>query len=270
MAGIRSPLAKLVDNNLISTINCLEWCSKNKCRFIFLSTNRVYPIKPLTNLKYAEKETRLMWDRDQKVKGFSAEGISENFVIDGVKSFYGTSKFSSEKFIEECREYSGLSYVINRFGVIAGPCQMGKVDQGIISYWLGGHIFDKPLYYIGYGGSGKQVRDILHISDLVRLVELQITHWDKIKNQTFNIGGGLSNSVSLLELTNLVRDITGIKKKIRKESEKRIADIPIYITNNKKINSVLDWNPTHSLECIIKDTYEWILKNKSQLRTIIF
>ena len=60
MAGISSPLAKLVDNNLISTINCMEWCAKNKCRFIFLSTNRVYPIKPLNNLEYAEKETRLV------------------------------------------------------------------------------------------------------------------------------------------------------------------------------------------------------------------
>tara|TARA_Y100000748_G_scaffold304010_1_gene311285 strand:- start:1116 stop:2198 length:1083 start_codon:yes stop_codon:yes gene_type:complete len=270
MAGLNSPLVKLIYNNFISTVNCLEWCKRNKCKFIFLSTNRVYPIKPLTNLKYHEKDTRLVWDENQKFNGFSKEGISEEFQIDGVKSFYGTSKFSSENFIEECGEYYGLSYVINRFGIIAGPGQMGKIDQGIISYWLGGHIYDKPLCFLGYGGTGKQVRDILHIDDLVRLIDLQIFNWDIIENQTFNIGGGLRNSISILELTNYVQKITGIEKEIEKNDEKRVVDIPIYITNNKKIKAELNWNPERSLDNIIKDTYFWIKENRDDLGDIFY
>ena len=61
---------------------------------------------------------------------------------------------------------------MNRFGVIAGPWQMGKVDQGVLAYWMLAHHFGRPLEYIGFGGSGKQVRDVLHVADAVDLIDL--------------------------------------------------------------------------------------------------
>jgi CDP-paratose 2-epimerase len=75
--------------------------------------------------------------------------------------------------IEEYRASFGLGAVINRCGAIAGPWQFGKVDQGVIALWVMAHMFDRPLSYIGYGGKGKQVRDVLHVDDLCRLIEMQ-------------------------------------------------------------------------------------------------
>ena len=76
--------------------------------------------------------------------------------------------------IEEYREMFGLRAVVDRCGVIAGPWQMGKVDQGVFAHWLLSHRFGRPLSYIGYGGTGKQVRDLLHVADLADLVEEQL------------------------------------------------------------------------------------------------
>jgi CDP-paratose 2-epimerase len=74
----------------------------------------------------------------------------------------------------------GLRAAINRCSVIAGPWQMGKVDQGVVALWVLRHFFGKPLKYIGYGGTGKQVRDMLHVADLCELVEEQISDFDRL------------------------------------------------------------------------------------------
>ena len=99
--------------------------------------------------------------------------------------------------------------MINRCGVIAGPWQMGKVDQGVFTFWLLHHHFGRPLTYIGYGGTGQQVRDLLHVDDLVELVDEQLadpTRWDGFVG---NVGGGREVSLSLLETTALCRELTG-------------------------------------------------------------
>ncbi len=99
--------------------------------------------------------------------------------------------------------------MINRCGVIAGPWQMGKVDQGVFTYWMLAHHFRRPLQYIGFGGSGKQVRDLLHVDDLLDLMDEQLAdpaRWDGV---TANVGGGREGSLSLLETTALCAEITG-------------------------------------------------------------
>lgn len=98
--------------------------------------------------------------------GASSAGITEEFPLDGARSLYGASKRASELVMQEYLAMYGLRGVINRCGVITGPWQMGRVDQGVVVYWVARHVFGGPLSYIGYGGSGKQVRDILHIEDL--------------------------------------------------------------------------------------------------------
>ena len=88
--------------------------------------------------------------------------------------------------------------MIDRFGVIAGPWQMGKVDQGVFTHWMLAHHFRNPLSYIGFGGHGKQVRDLLHVEDLVDLVERQLLDPAKWDGHTVNAGGGRECSLSLL------------------------------------------------------------------------
>ena len=134
---------KLISNNFITTINAIEWCVKVKCKFLFLSTSRVYPIKKLDGISYTESPTRFEWMGNQNIKGLSDEGINESFPMNGYRSFYGSSKYSSELFIHEYGKYKNLEYIINRCSMIAGPWQMGKIDQGVVTYWLASHIFKK-------------------------------------------------------------------------------------------------------------------------------
>ena len=94
--------------------------------------------------------------------------------MEGARTLYGATKLAAELLIEEYRAGLGVPAVIDRCGVIAGPWQMGKVDQGVFTHWMLAHHFGNPLTYIGFGGEGKQVRDLLHVEDLVDLVERQL------------------------------------------------------------------------------------------------
>ena len=167
-------------------------------------------------------------------------GISEKLNLSGSRSFYGTTKLSSELFIQEYAAFYNMQAAITRFGVIAGPRQMGKADQGVATLWMAKHFWNNPLKYIGYGGTGKQLRDILHINDVFNLIDLQIHQIEKFTNKIFNAGGGLSNSVSLLEMTHICEKITGNKVQISKETQNRPADLRAYISNNTKIETEIN------------------------------
>ena len=269
LSGINSPVLKLINNNFISTLNAIEWCAKTKCKFLFLSTSRVYPIKKLDKISFIESSTRFEWMKNQNIKGLSNEGINESFDMNGYRSLYGSSKYSSELFIHEYGKYKNLKYIINRCSMVAGPWQMGKIDQGVVTYWVSSHVYKKNLKYIGYSGTGKQVRDILHINDLCDLISKQIDNWSKMDSQVFNIGGGKGNSLSLVELTKLVNQITGIKSPISKDKNKRNGDIRIFITDNKKIENILGWKPILDTKKIVMDTFKWIINNKNELEKIL-
>ena len=139
--------------------------------------------------------------------------ISFILLID-LPSIYGLTKLGSEMFIEEFSYAFGIKYIINRCGVISGPLQFGKQDQGFISSWIWKHENNLKLNYIGYGGYGNQIRDVLHIDDLCDLVLLQIQKIRKINNKLLNVGGGKKNSINLIQLTKLSKDITRNKLKI--------------------------------------------------------
>ena len=269
LSGIDSSVLKLINNNFITTINAVEWCAKIKCKFLFLSTSRVYPIRMLDKISYTESPTRFEWLKKQNIEGLSDEGINESFTMNGYRSLYGSSKYSSELFIHEYGKYKDLEYIINRCSLVAGPWQMGKIDQGVVTYWLASHIFKKDLKYIGYSGKGKQVRDILHINDLCELIDLQIDNWSKLDSQVFNIGGGKENSLSLVELTKLVQQITDIHLPISKEKNKRNGDIRIFITDSEKIKNILGWKPTLNTKTIVNDIFKWIIENEKILESIL-
>jgi CDP-paratose 2-epimerase len=187
--------------------------------------------------------------------------------MEGARSLYGATKYAAEIMLEDYAQAFDFPLVIDRFGVIAGPWQFGKSDQGIAPFWTAAHLFGKSLTYIGFGGHGKQVRDFLHIADAINLIISQIRKIDKFacdrriptKTSPFNAGGGLKNSASLLELTTLCRKITNKTVPIGSEKETRYADIPIYISDNSKINSVCGWMPQKNLETVISDIYEWLI-----------
>ena len=268
-AGLDSDPTYVINNNLFGSINCFNACIKNKAKLIFLSTSRVYPIETIENALFSEEKTRFSFVDNQKIKGISSKGISEGLSLDGARSFYGTTKLSSELFIQEYATFYGLKAAITRFGVIAGPRQMGKTDQGVVTLWMAKHYWNQSLKYIGYGGKGKQVRDLLHVDDLVELIDLQIHQIEKFEGKVFNVGGGLKNSASLQEITAICEKITGNKIEIEEVKETRTADLRIYITDNSKIENEIGWKPKKSVETIFKDIYLWIKENEKQLESIL-
>ena len=269
LAGVNEPPNYVVNTNLLGTINCLNFAVKNQSDFIFLSTSRVYPIENIEQIRFEENSTRFAVSPIQILAGVSEKGISENFPLEGYRSIYGATKLCSELLIAEYNKFYGLKTIVNRCGVLTGAWQMGKVDQGVIVLWMARHFWKQKLGYFGYGGMGKQVRDVLHVDDLYSLIDYQIHNQDKLNNQTFNVGGGNKTSVSLCELTELCREISGNEIPIERVAENRQADIRIYITDNSKVSQLTGWQPQTTVHGILEEIYDWLRENENSLRHIL-
>src|SRR5579862_9284248 len=214
LAGVDGSPDYLIQSNLVGAYHCLELARRRGAFMLFLSTSRVYPIEPLRGLRFRETETRLELAAEQPYIGASAGGIGEDFPLEGARTLYGTTKLAAELLIAEYRDVYGLRAVIDRCGVIAGPWQMGKVDQGVFTYWMLAHHFGRPLSYIGFGGHGKQVRDLLHVEDLLALADEQLGAPERWDGVTANVGGGPGIALSLAETTALCAQITGRPLKV--------------------------------------------------------
>ncbi|GFK94818.1 CDP-paratose 2-epimerase [Fundidesulfovibrio magnetotacticus] len=268
LAGFGGSPEYLVNTNLTGTINCLEMCRLHKADVVFLSTSRVYAYDPLNAVPVNEGATRLVWAAQTGPEGWSPAGVSERFPIYGAKTMYGATKLCSEFVLEEYRSMYGLRGVVNRCGVIAGPWQFGKVDQGVFSLWMQAHYFKRPLKYIGFGGQGKQVRDLFHPADLFDLIELQLADWNKADGGVFNVGGGLDVSLSLLETTLLCQEITGNKVDIAADPVNRPADMAIYVTDTAKVRETFGWGPKKSARDVLEDLHAWVKDNEKALEVL--
>ncbi len=268
LAGFVSP-QYVLQTNLVGTINVLELARQIDARLLFLSTSRVYPVETLKSINLVELPTRFSIAVEQTIPGVSHLGIAEEFPLQSYRSLYGATKLASEMLIEEYRQAYNIQAIVNRCGVITGPWQMGKVDQGVFVLWLAAHHFEKSLSYIGYGGTGKQVRDLLHIEDLLGLINYQLEHFFQLDGDVLNVGGGADNSLSLLETTRLCEAITGKSISIKSEETARQGDIPIYITDSSKIISQTGWKPTINPEQTLRDIYHWILEHETTLKPIL-
>ena len=247
-------LDRVFNTNLLGTFNLLKKCLKDKANIIFLSSSRVYAIKKLRDLV---KRTNIVKPLKIKYK------INENFTTSSASSLYGFTKLASEKLIKEMFYKTNLKFIINRFGVIAGPWQFGKQDQGFVPLWVARHLFKKKLSYIGFGGKGHQVRDILHIKDACEIILIQIKKIKKINNKTFNIGGEIKNSISLNDLTRKCEKLTKHKIKFKSVSKTSIFDIPYYVSDNNKLKKFYKWKPSRNIDKILKDIYHWLSKNST-------
>ncbi|MHA8060055.1 NAD-dependent epimerase/dehydratase family protein [Aquirufa beregesia] len=262
-------LEYLIDTNLNGTINTLYFAKKHQAAFIFLSTSRVYPYNSLSDILYQKEEKRFVLSHQQAYEGLSEKGVAENFPLAGLRSLYGATKLSSEYIIQEFAHNFGIPTVINRCGVLSGPYQMGKIDQGVIVLWMAKHFWNKSLSYIGFGGNGQQIRDVLHVKDLFRLVLWQIQHLDLHHGQIFNVGGGLENSVSLAELTDLCVQITGNSIPIASSTENRPGDLPIYITDNSRITAFSQWKPEINVPSLLREVHDWFIQDQAFLQPIL-
>ncbi len=245
----RKDPSRVFNTNLIGTFNILQKCIKDKSNLIFLSSSRVYSILSLRKIV-----KNLNISKPLKIK----KTIDENFELNAPSSLYGFTKSASEKLIQEFFYERKNKFIINRFGVIAGPWQFGKQDQGFVPLWIAKHLLNKKINYIGFGGKGNQVRDVIHIDDVCEIIFLQIKKLNLIYNNIFNIGGGKANTISLRELTYKCREITKNDITIGKISKTSIFDIPYYVTNNNKIKKMYNWKPSKNINDILSDIKVWL------------
>ena len=243
----RKKVEEVFNSNLMGTFNILKKCAKDKSNIIYLSSSRVYAMENLFKLK-------------------KKDSVRENFNVENFKSIYGFTKLSSELLIKEYSYLHNIKYIINRLALVSGPWQFGKEEQGFVSLWVWRHLNRLKLNYIGFGGSGRQVRDVLHIQDLCELILLQMQKLKKINNKLVNVGGGKRNSLNLIQLTRLSSNITKNKIKIGSIKKTSSYDVPYYVSNISYVKKLYKWRPKRGLKTILTDLYFWMKPNISTLK----
>lgn len=247
----------MIENNLAGAVNCLEHARLRQMPFLFISTSRVYPYSVINSLRFQETEERV--ECRETMPGLSGMGIAEDFPLAGARSLYGATKLAAEVLaVEYARQY-GVRVLINRCGLLAGPWQMGKSDQGVMAFWMAAHLLERKLSYIGFGGHGRQVRDVLHIADFAALVRRQIADFDAWNGDVYNVGGGMVGSISLREASRLCSRLSGKHLEIGSEPETRPADVIWYVTDNTLVSKTFGWQPERTPEQTLADTRDWML-----------
>ena len=233
---------QLLEHNLVGTINLLELAKNWRAGFLMLSTSRVYSVRALSTIAVQPRGDRFEPSLEKAVPGLSRQGIAESFSTEPPLSLYGASKRASELLVCEYADAFGLPASINRCGVLAGPGQFGTAEQGIFSYWIHCWRARRPLKYIGFGGTGRQVRDCLHVRDLLPLVTQQINRPDAAKPRVLNIAGGSDQSASLLELSAWCQQRFG-PNAVTAELRDRPFDVPWLVLDSGAAAAAWNWKP---------------------------
>jgi CDP-paratose 2-epimerase len=255
-AGIdgRSTARQLVEHNLLGTANVLEYCRRVGAGLVLLSTSRVYSIPALSAIRVRPAGTRFELDVDagSMPAGASIGGLSEAFSTQAPVSLYGSTKLASECLALEYAASFSLPVWVDRCGVLAGAGQFGTADQGVYTYWIHAWRTETPLRYIGFGGTGWQVRDVLHPEDLGVLVWRQMTAPDADGPRICNVGGGRSNSASLAELSAWCTARFG-PRHVAGEPETRPLDVPWIVMDCSRAGRLWGWVPSRSLDSIFAE-----------------
>jgi CDP-paratose 2-epimerase len=252
----RTSSRQLVEHNLFGTVNVLEYCRRHSAQFILLSTSRVYSIEPLSRIPVTEAGGAFQLDLTQGLgAGMTECGICEEFETRPPVSLYGSTKQASEQLALEYGEAFGFTVWINRCGVLAGAGQFGRPDQGIFAYWVNSWLRRRPLKYIGFGGTGLQVRDCLHPLDLLPLLERQIASSRRDLPRIVNVGGGRESARSLRQLSDWCRDRLG-DRTVESSPENRRFDLPWVVLDPNLARRVWDWTPTRATDCILDEILE--------------
>jgi CDP-paratose 2-epimerase len=272
LAGIGGGMGsyELMDHNLIGTIRVLELCKKIQAGLVLMSTSRVYSVAKLAAVKVEQKGDR-RWEivgrgdagGQRSVVGISEKGISESFSTEPPLSLYGTSKRCAELLALEYGEAFGFPVWINRCGVLAGKGQFGKADQGIFSYWIQSWRENRPLRYIGFEGTGAQVRDCLHPVDLVPVLKkqmetdrlrlrLRLRDDESVDLRICNFGGGVGNSCSLRQLSEWCEKRFG-PRKVESDPKPRPYDLPWVVMDSSRAEKMWGWKVATPMEKIFDE-----------------
>jgi len=254
LAGVdgSSTAFEVMDHNLIGTLRLLDYCRAHRAGFILLSTSRVYSIAPLAGLAVKASGDAFVPGPREWPSGLSARGVAESFSTEPPLSLYGMSKRCSEQLALEYGAAFGFPVWINRCGVLAGAGQFGRPDQGIFAYWLHSWRQRRPLKYIGFGGTGYQVRDVLHPRDLVPLLLRQMAEPERAVPRTVNLGGGSGQAASLRQLSAWCEARWG-GHSVEAQDLPRPFDIPWMVMDSGLAREHWGWEPQTGLEAILSE-----------------
>jgi len=259
--GAQVAVTKSVENpredfeiNALGTFNICEAVRRYQPESILLnsSTNKVYG--KLEFVDVVEKEKRYEY-KDLKF------GISETTPLD-FYSPYGCSKGCADQYIRDYARIYNLKTVNFRQSCIYGPRQFGVEDQGWVAWFTICSVLGKPVTIYG---NGKQVRDVLFVDDLIECYVKAIKNIEKIKGEIYNIGGGPTNTISILELISLLEEFSGNKLKYS-FSEWRPGDQKVFICDIRKAKNDLGWYPKINVREGIKKLFDWVSENKELFR----
>jgi len=217
---------------------------------IYSSSNKVYG--DLEQFSYRETPTR--YECIEKPNGFD-----ENVGLD-FHSPYGTSKGSADQYMLDFARIYGLKTVVFRHSSMFGGRQFSTVDQGWVGWFCQKAIEiknKKTKEPFTISGNGKQVRDLLFADDCISLYLQSVTHINKIKGNAFNIGGGVSNSSSLLELFDFLQNQLSIEMKYE-VLKPRESDQRVFISDITKIKTMCNWEPKVNKSAAINSTLDWV------------
>ncbi len=239
--------------NALGAFNVLEAArlSKNDPKIVYCSTNKVYG-ENVNKIKVIEKNKRYIFEKRFK------KGIQETFNIDLCEHTpYGCSKLTGDLYAQDYARLYGLKTAVFRMSCIYGTRQFGVEDQGWVAWFAIATVLGKKITIYG---DGKQVRDVLFVSDLVKAYDNFLN--SKLRHGVFNMGGGPKNTMSLLELLDILEDLTG-KRSRASFSNWRPSDQKVYISNISKAKEALGWEPEIKPKEGVKQLVEWIQENKN-------
>lgn len=228
------------ETNVTGTINILEAVRQKlpKCVVAFASTNKVYG--DLSQISTSEQNTRYV--PDDNLHAFD-EDLPLNF-----KSPYGCSKGAADQYVLEYARAYGLRTFVFRHSTIYGGKQLSSYEQGWIGWFASEAVaqLNNPAKSFSISGSGKQVRDILHVDDVISLYKCVLEDRQHVYGEAFNVGGGLDNSISVIELVHLLEQKLNLKLNLYHISE-RHCDQRYYVSQINKIVTAFNWKPTISI-----------------------
>lgn len=239
--------------NVGGTFNILEAIRKTGRRpfLLFTSTNKVY----------GSLEDRPVIRGATRYACSEADCISECQPLD-FHSPYGCSKGAADQYVHDYARIYDLPTVVFRMSCIAGTRQFGNEDQGWVAHFLYSALSGEPITIYG---DGRQVRDVLAVEDLMHAFEAVRSRLSKTSGQVYNVGGGLNNSTSLLELIAEIAQFTGHRLRYNTQPV-RPGDQALYVTDFTKLHRHTGWEPQMRLEQILENMYEWWKENREIFR----
>lgn len=251
-ASVASPREDF-EVNALGTFNVLEAvrCSRRQPLVLFASTNKVYG--GLEDRTVAEGETRYEFISDKA-------GVNEAVPLD-FHSPYGCSKGAADQYVRDYARIYKLRTVVFRQSCVYGPHQFGVEDQGWVAWFIIAGLLGRPVTIYG---NGKQVRDLLFVDDLVKVYDLAIQKIGQVSGRIYNIGGGPSNTLSLLEFIRLLKSDQGLELQ-PSFSDWRPGDQPIFVSDNRRVETELGWRQTTDVRAGIGRLIAWLKARQPEL-----